>query len=63
MEEFSQVKELQEIFKGTTWQANLTAGQGVGRFLAKYRYTCLWGNHYPDDITNFVPIAAAKIPS
>ena len=46
-EEFNQVKELQEIFEGRRLsRANITTGQGVGRFLAKYRYTCMWSNHY-----------------
>ncbi|MEC7068834.1 MAG: DNA polymerase III subunit alpha, partial [Bacteroidota bacterium] len=61
MEEFNQVKELQEIFKGddlagqTLQQAKVLEGslRNTGTHACGVIIT-------PDDITNFVPIAAAK---
>ncbi len=39
---------------------NHSAGTDSGRIFEKYRNSCLWGNYYADDITNFVPVATAK---
>jgi DNA polymerase-3 subunit alpha len=38
----------------------ISSSKSIRRFIAKHRNSRLRSNHYPNDITNFVPVTTAK---